>query len=131
MATSAYGVVGETRSDGAAAEQPGTRPGGLAVLAELRGHPFSPGKGGVQFTGDTYPLAEVRLLAPVLPSKVVAVARNYAGDGRETGDEPGLPRVRVSRCCSSSRPPRWSGTGIRSPTRSSSPSGWTTRASSR
>ncbi|HTT54925.1 MAG TPA: fumarylacetoacetate hydrolase family protein [Streptosporangiaceae bacterium] len=85
----AYGVVGETRTDGAAAGQPATRPGGLAVIAELRGHPFGPGKGGVQFTGDTYPLAEVRLLAPVLPSKVVAVARNYAGNGRETGDEPG------------------------------------------
>jgi 2-keto-4-pentenoate hydratase/2-oxohepta-3-ene-1,7-dioic acid hydratase in catechol pathway len=83
-----YGVVGETRTDGAAGSQSADRPG-LAVLAELRGHPFGPGKGGVQFTGDTYPLAEVRLLAPVLPSKVVAVGGNYAGSGRETGAEPG------------------------------------------
>ena len=82
----AYGVVGETRTDGAGS-QAAARPG-LAVLAELRGHPFGPGKGGVQFTGDTYPLAEVRLLAPVLPSKVVAVGGNYAGSGRETGTEP-------------------------------------------
>ena len=112
-----YGVVGETRTDGAAGSQSAARPG-LVVLAELRGHPFGPGKGGVQFTGDTYPLAEVRLLAPVLPSKVVAVGSNYAGSGRETGAEPEA-RARVSRCCSSSRPPRWLGTGTRSPTRSS------------
>ena len=90
----------------------------LAVIAELRGHPFSPGKGGVQFTGETYPLAEVRLLAPVLPSKVVAVGGNYAGHAREIGAEPGARRP-GSRSCSSSRPPRWSGTATRSPTRSS------------
>lgn len=84
----AYGVVGETRTDGSGS-QAAARPG-LAVLAELRGHPFGPGKGGVQFTGDTYPLAEVRLLAPVLPSKVVAVGGNYAGSGPETGAEPVL-----------------------------------------
>jgi 2-keto-4-pentenoate hydratase/2-oxohepta-3-ene-1,7-dioic acid hydratase in catechol pathway len=86
----AYGVVGETRADGAAGGQSASRPP-LAVIAELRGHPFSPGKGGVQFTGETYPLAEVRLLAPVLPSKVVAVGGNYAGNGREGGAEPGVP----------------------------------------
>jgi 2-keto-4-pentenoate hydratase/2-oxohepta-3-ene-1,7-dioic acid hydratase in catechol pathway len=85
----AYGVVGETRADGAAGGQSASRPP-LAVIAELRGHPFSPGKGGVQFSGETYPLAEVRLLAPVLPSKVVAVGGNYAGNGREGGAEPGV-----------------------------------------
>jgi 2-keto-4-pentenoate hydratase/2-oxohepta-3-ene-1,7-dioic acid hydratase in catechol pathway len=58
------------------------------VIAELRGHPFSPGKGGVQFTGATFPLDDVRLLAPVLPSKVVAVGRNYAEHAREMGGEP-------------------------------------------
>jgi len=61
---------------------------GLSVIAELRGHPFSPGKGGVQFTGATFPLDDVRLLAPVLPSKVVAVGRNYADHAREMGGEP-------------------------------------------
>jgi len=86
----AYGVVGETQTDGAG--QPTARPG-LAVIAELRGHPFGPGKGSVQLTGDTYPLAEVRLLAPVLPSKVVAVGGNYTGSGREIGAEPGVEPV--------------------------------------
>ena len=71
-------------------ERPGPWPGrrGLSVIAELRGHPFSPGKGGVQFTGATFPLDDVRLLAPVLPSKVVAVGRNYADHAREMGGEP-------------------------------------------
>ena len=84
----AYGVVGEAQADGAGAARPGTGTQGLSVIAELRGHPFSPGKGGVQFTGATFPLDDVRLLAPVLPSKVVAVGRNYAEHAREMGAEP-------------------------------------------
>jgi 2-keto-4-pentenoate hydratase/2-oxohepta-3-ene-1,7-dioic acid hydratase in catechol pathway len=84
----AYGVVGEAQADGAGAARPEPRAGGLSVIAELRGHPFSPGKGGVQFSGATFPLDDVRLLAPVLPSKVVAVGRNYADHAREMGGEP-------------------------------------------
>jgi 2-keto-4-pentenoate hydratase/2-oxohepta-3-ene-1,7-dioic acid hydratase in catechol pathway len=84
----AYGVVGEAQADGAGAPRPDPLAGGLSVIAELRGHPFSPGKGGVQFTGATFPLDDVRLLAPVLPSKVVAVGRNYADHAREMGTEP-------------------------------------------
>jgi 2-keto-4-pentenoate hydratase/2-oxohepta-3-ene-1,7-dioic acid hydratase in catechol pathway len=84
----AYGVVGEAQADGAGAARPAPLADGLSVIAELRGHPFSPGKGGVQFTGATFPLDDVRLLAPVLPSKVVAVGRNYADHAREMGTEP-------------------------------------------
>ena len=84
----AYGVVGEAQADGSGAARPVTGAAGLSVIAELRGHPFSPGKGGVQFTGATFPLEDVRLLAPVLPSKVVAVGRNYADHAREMGGEP-------------------------------------------
>jgi 2-keto-4-pentenoate hydratase/2-oxohepta-3-ene-1,7-dioic acid hydratase in catechol pathway len=76
----AYGVV-EGELDGSA----GTL--GLAV-AELYGHPFGTDPGGVRLTGARYPLAEVRLLAPVLPSKVVAVGKNYAGHISEMGGEP-------------------------------------------
>jgi 2-keto-4-pentenoate hydratase/2-oxohepta-3-ene-1,7-dioic acid hydratase in catechol pathway len=68
----AYGVV-----DGESG-QPQT-------IAELYGHPFGIDPAGVRFTGERYPLAEVRLLAPVLPSKVVAVGRNYAEHVREMG----------------------------------------------
>jgi 2-keto-4-pentenoate hydratase/2-oxohepta-3-ene-1,7-dioic acid hydratase in catechol pathway len=44
------------------------------AVAELHGHPFGVDPGAVRLTGRAYPLAEVRLLAPVLPSKVVGVA---------------------------------------------------------
>jgi 2-keto-4-pentenoate hydratase/2-oxohepta-3-ene-1,7-dioic acid hydratase in catechol pathway len=89
----AYGVVGEAQADGAGAARPVTGMAGHSVIAELRGHPFSPGKGGVQFTGATFPLDDVRLLAPVLPSKVVAVGRNYADHAREMGGEPSAEPV--------------------------------------
>ena len=54
-------------------------------IAELFGHPFGVDPAGVRFTGNGYPLAEVRLLAPVLPSKVVAVGNNYAEHVKEMG----------------------------------------------
>ena len=85
----AYGVV------------EGSGPG--VTIAELYGHPFGVDPGGVRLTGNRYPLAEVRLLAPVLPSKVVAAGRNYASHAREINGE---PPVSPSRSCSSSRPPR-------------------------
>ena len=37
-------------------------------------------------TGEDVPLADVRLLAPVIPSKVVAVARNYPEHAAELGN---------------------------------------------
>jgi 2-keto-4-pentenoate hydratase/2-oxohepta-3-ene-1,7-dioic acid hydratase in catechol pathway len=52
-------------------------------VAEIAGHPFAP----PELTGRVFPLAEVRLLAPVLPSKVIAVARNYAEHAAEMGGE--------------------------------------------
>ena len=53
------------------------------TISELHGHPFGIDPSGVRLTGQRYPLAEVRLLAPVLPSKVVG--SNYAGHIREMG----------------------------------------------
>lgn len=41
---------------------------------QIEGTPFTPPK----YTGKEWPLSEVRLLAPMLPSKVVAIGRNYA-----------------------------------------------------
>ena len=43
--------------------------------------------------GSTLALAEVTLLAPVRPSKVVCVGRNYLAHARELGNE--LPKVRL------------------------------------
>ncbi|MGU3498863.1 fumarylacetoacetate hydrolase family protein [Mycobacterium sp. C31M] len=39
------------------------------------------------FTGRSWPLADVRLLAPILASKVVAMGKNYAAHAREMGSE--------------------------------------------
>lgn len=66
-----------------------------APLAELEvrvasGHPFAP----MTYTGDRLPLSGVRLLAPVLPSKVVGIGKNYAEHAAEMGGEaPAAPLV--------------------------------------
>jgi len=56
---------------------------GEATIAALAPHPFGP----FTFTGVRRPLGEVRLLAPVLPSKVLAVGKNYADHVREMGGD--------------------------------------------
>jgi 2-keto-4-pentenoate hydratase/2-oxohepta-3-ene-1,7-dioic acid hydratase in catechol pathway len=71
-----YGVVGAARDEGG------------DVIAELAGHPFGHGKDRLRLSGMTYRLDDVRLLAPVLPSKVVAVGKNYAGHVKEMGGGP-------------------------------------------
>ncbi len=59
-----YGLVGTARAGPAA---------GGEIIAELAGHPFGGGD-GIKLTGTTYLLDEIRLLAPVLPSKVIGFA---------------------------------------------------------
>ncbi|MGD0685918.1 MAG: Rv2993c-like domain-containing protein, partial [Streptosporangiaceae bacterium] len=83
----AYGVIQEVSPDGTGVAAPGPD-GDRALIAELRGHPFGVGSDSVRFTGASYPLADVRLLAPVLPTKVVAIGKNYADHAREMGGEP-------------------------------------------
>ena len=53
-------------------------------VAALASHPFGP----LSFSGARYALGEVRLLAPIIPSKVVAIGKNYADHAREMGGEP-------------------------------------------
>jgi 2-keto-4-pentenoate hydratase/2-oxohepta-3-ene-1,7-dioic acid hydratase in catechol pathway len=53
------------------------------TVSPIGPHPF----GAFEYTGQELPAGEVRLLAPVLPSKVVAVGRNYAEHARELGNE--------------------------------------------
>ncbi len=77
----AYGVVEGEPDRGGTATDPGL------TIAELYGHPFGVDPGGVRLTGRRYPLAEVRLLAPVLPSKVVGAGRNYASQAWEANGE--------------------------------------------
>jgi 2-keto-4-pentenoate hydratase/2-oxohepta-3-ene-1,7-dioic acid hydratase in catechol pathway len=60
------------------------------TIAQISAHPFGP----VEFTGGRAPLSSVRLLAPVLPSKVVAIGRNYAEHASEMGgDVPEKPLI--------------------------------------
>lgn len=49
------------------------------TVAAIDGHPFGP----IMFTGDRWALPDVRLLSPILPSKVVAVGKNYADHIKE------------------------------------------------
>ena len=54
-------------------------------IAEISGDPLYT---KIDLTGETFEVAEVRLLAPVIPrSKVVAIGRNYADHAREMGNE--------------------------------------------
>ncbi|SCE92605.1 2-keto-4-pentenoate hydratase/2-oxohepta-3-ene-1,7-dioic acid hydratase (catechol pathway) [Micromonospora carbonacea] len=62
--------------------EPGAGPEGLTI-AEIEGHPF----GQIQFSGARWALSDVRLLSPILPSKVVCVGRNYAEHAAELGND--------------------------------------------
>jgi 2-keto-4-pentenoate hydratase/2-oxohepta-3-ene-1,7-dioic acid hydratase in catechol pathway len=84
-----YGLV--LGVDGSAADGPANgsapaehEPGGL-ILAELAGHPFGGSADDLKLTGTRFALDEVRLLAPILPSKVVCVGQNYADHIDEMG----------------------------------------------
>jgi 2-keto-4-pentenoate hydratase/2-oxohepta-3-ene-1,7-dioic acid hydratase in catechol pathway len=61
------------------------------VVTELEGHPFTPSP---QTTGRAWPVVDVRLLAPVLPSKIAAIGRNYAEHAAELGNE--VPEVPIT-----------------------------------
>lgn len=55
-----------------------------ALLRIIDVHPF----GEITFTGQQITGAQARLLAPVLPSKIVAVGKNYAAHAAEMGGTP-------------------------------------------
>ena len=55
--------------------------GAEQIAREIAEHPF----GTPSFTGRQWPLADVRLLAPILASKVVCVGKNYAAHIEEMG----------------------------------------------
>ncbi|WDZ87389.1 fumarylacetoacetate hydrolase family protein [Micromonospora cathayae] len=69
-------------SFGAVEGEPEAGPQGLTI-AEIEGHPF----GQITFSGARWALSDVRLLSPILPSKVVCVGRNYAEHAAEHGSE--------------------------------------------
>jgi 2-keto-4-pentenoate hydratase/2-oxohepta-3-ene-1,7-dioic acid hydratase in catechol pathway len=57
--------------------------GDAATAREIAEHPF----GTPTFTGRSWPLADVRLLAPILATKVICVGKNYAAHAAEMGGE--------------------------------------------
>jgi 2-keto-4-pentenoate hydratase/2-oxohepta-3-ene-1,7-dioic acid hydratase in catechol pathway len=60
------------------------------LVVPIVGHPFAP----IERTDVAVPLADLRLLAPVLPSKVVAIGKNYASHAAEMGgDVPEQPLI--------------------------------------
>ncbi|KWW99622.1 FAA hydrolase family protein [Carbonactinospora thermoautotrophica] len=60
-------------------------PPGEEEIAVVHGDPLYT---ALQFTGERHRLAEVKLLAPVIPrSKVLAIGRNYADHAAEMGSE--------------------------------------------
>src|SRR5689334_3543780 len=71
-----FGVVEGEAAAGSLADFEGL------TVAEIEGHPF----GDVRFTGERWALADVRVLSPILPSKLVCVGRNYADHAAELGN---------------------------------------------
>lgn len=53
------------------------------VAREVADHPF----GTPTYTGNSWPMADVRVLAPILPSKVICIGKNYAEHVQEMGGE--------------------------------------------
>ncbi|MDS1271998.1 fumarylacetoacetate hydrolase family protein [Lipingzhangella sp. LS1_29] len=56
---------------------------GQLFMARISGHPLL---GDIQLSGERAPVADVRLLSPVLPSKVVCIGKNYAEHVEEMKD---------------------------------------------
>jgi 2-keto-4-pentenoate hydratase/2-oxohepta-3-ene-1,7-dioic acid hydratase in catechol pathway len=60
------------------------------TVTQIDGHPI----GAFTLTTTTHALADVRLLAPILPTKIVAVGKNYADHAAEMGgDAPAEPLI--------------------------------------
>ena len=86
------------------------------VVSVLDGHPF----GKMLRTGEVLPLSAVRLLAPVLPSKILGIGKNYADHVAEMAGltdsptDPGTPLVFLKPATAVTGPgdpiplPRWS-----------------------
>lgn len=75
-------------ANGSAAPGPAQADDSQLMIAQLAGHPFGSRTEDIKLTGIRFPLADVRLLAPMLPSKVICIGKNYADHAREMGGEP-------------------------------------------
>ena len=57
-------------------------------ILELPGHPFAGAGEPLTTTGVVHDLDAIRLLAPVIPTKVIGIGKNYAGHAAEMGGPP-------------------------------------------
>jgi 2-keto-4-pentenoate hydratase/2-oxohepta-3-ene-1,7-dioic acid hydratase in catechol pathway len=66
-------------------------PADAMTIAAIAEHPFGP----IELTGQRWALPDVRLLAPLLPSKIVGIGKNYAEHVAEMGggDAPAAPLI--------------------------------------
>lgn len=55
-----------------------------SILVPIQGHPF----GELELLGASIPAQEVKLLAPILPSKIIGVGKNYSDHAAEMNSEP-------------------------------------------
>lgn len=77
-----YGVLENVSAD--------NEPTEASLVVLIKGHPF----GDLTPDGRIIPLADTRLVSPVLPSKIVAVGKNYADHAKEMGGEaPAAPLI--------------------------------------
>lgn len=58
-------------------------PNADAVVEILASHPF----GELESTGQEVPLTDVRLLPPIIPTKIIGIGKNYADHASEMGGE--------------------------------------------
>lgn len=58
-------------------------PAADATVEVLQSHPF----GELVTTGESLPLTDVRLLPPIIPTKIIGIGKNYADHAKEMGGE--------------------------------------------
>ncbi len=88
-AANGHGVDSAGLAAGAAVSEPDQ-----LVIAQLAGHPFGSTIDDLKLTGLRFALDQVRLLAPILPSKVICIGKNYADHVAEMGGErPAAPII--------------------------------------
>jgi len=80
-----YGLV--VHAEGADAGVGAANGSSDLVVAQIAGHPFGATPDDLQLTGTRYALSEVNLLAPILPSKVVCIGKNYVDHVEEMGGD--------------------------------------------
>jgi 2-keto-4-pentenoate hydratase/2-oxohepta-3-ene-1,7-dioic acid hydratase in catechol pathway len=86
LPTEPLAAEGAGGANGSAEDLPGHEDDEM-IVAQIAGHPFGGTEADIKLTGARFDAGEVRLLAPILPSKVICIGKNYADHAREMGGE--------------------------------------------